>query len=425
MEEQHNNIIINNANIERIIKIMIVKRKAKSFKKSSCFQMCSNFTKLSSITVVICFGYFFVLCTWSTHLKKQTSYVSQVENTLSYHPTITDTMKPDDFVNSTIHNHQMVYHKPYQYFEYDDFPCITFIKIHKCASTTVKYALSRLIRNRGGCETSYDHTFAYTMNLSDRDKVKKSYLVTFVRDPTTRAISDFFYHGVTKGGKEPSLENFKKINQRLRQHKLRGLGGFQLSYVSIEHKHPEYFFWNESSPKLVQHPSLLLSSIQNVIKEYDFIGVAERVDESLVVLSFLLDVKVEELATISRRVSGQFIDLSKEKKCVKIAKPNMTKDMTDYVESEEWRASTAGDRILHKVAIERLDYTIDHLIGRQLFEQRLKDFKVVVDSLKSCRKFCSICSIEGQYRDNPKDACSKCQDIVTSKWRKRALSRNS
>lgn len=403
---------------------MIVKRKARSFTKSLCFQFYSNFTKLSSITVVLFFGYFFVLCTWSTHLKKPTSYVSQVENAPLYHPNSTDIMKPDDFVNSTIHNHQLVYHRPYVFFEYDDFPCITFIKVHKCASTTVRNALMQLIRNRGGCKASSNHAFAYTMNLSNRDKAK-SYLFTFVRDPTTRSISDFFYHRVTRQGEEPSLENFKKINKKLSENKLRGLGGYQLSYVSIEHKHPEYFFWNESSPTLVQHPSLLLSSIQNVIEEYDFIGVAERVDESLVVLSFLLDVKVEEVATVSARVSGQFIDLSKEQKCVKIAKPNMTKDMTDYLESEEWRASTAGDRLLHKVAIERLDYTIDHLIGRQLFEQRLKDFKVVVDSLKSCRKFCFLCSIEGTYRDNPKDACSKCQDIVKSKWRKRALSRNS
>lgn len=252
--------------------------------------------------------------------------------------------------------------------------------------------------------------------MTKRDKTT-SYLLTFIRDPTERAISDYYYHIVTRKGEIPTLKNFKESDARMKQLKTRGLGGYQLTYILPEQNFTEYTFWNENEPSLVQNPELLVSQVATVVDNYDFIGVAEKLDESLVVLSFLLNLTVEEISsTMSARVSGSYIDLATEKRCVKIVKPKITMKMKEYFKSMAWKAQIVGDSLLHKLSLERLEYAIDHVIGRQKFEERLVKYNYLIKSFDACRKYCFHCSPYGEYRSAVPKACRKCKKLIKSKW---------
>ena len=330
----------------------------------------------------------------------------------------------DAFIDAN-HN-DLVLLQPYKKYQYD-FPCIhqdeqnrndnrvgiTFVKVFKCASTTVHDIAYRLARKRGHCKVFGEHAFAYTLGLKNRDK-SKSYLFSFIRDPTARAKSDFYYHGVTMAGLENTLENLKQVGSgatKLNETKLRGVGGFILAFLSTQRDIPEYSFWNQTHPTLVQNPDLLVSSIEKIIEEYDFIGVAERLGESLVALSFLLDLKVEEIVTVSARTSGSYTKHSLRNNCVKIVKPSLTQEMTSYLDSDEWKASTAGDRLLHKIVNARLDNVIDQVIGRNAFESRLLEYNQLMEKVQICANQCSVCSIDGELR-SPKSVGKECEKCM-------------
>ena len=330
----------------------------------------------------------------------------------------------DAFIDAN-HN-DLVLLQPYKKYQYD-FPCIhqdeqnqndnrvgiTFVKVFKCASTTVHDIAYRLARKRGHCKVFGKHAFAYTLGLQNRDK-SKSYLFSFIRDPTARAISNFYYHGVTMASLENTLENLKQVGSgatKLNETKLRGVGGFILAFLSTQRDIPEYSFWNQTHPTLVQNPQLLVSSIEKIIEEYDFIGVAERLGESLVALSFLLDLKVEEIVTVSARTSGSYTKKANEDNCVKIVKPSLTQEMTSYLDSDEWKASTAGDRLLHKIVNARLDNVIDQVIGRNAFESRLLEYNQLMEKVQICANQCSVCSIDGELR-SPKSVGKECEKCM-------------
>jgi hypothetical protein len=388
-------------------------------------------------------------------------------------------MSPNSFLNPDNYKtllQSSSQQEPYKEYEYP-FPCInqststsiststnnnsnnsngiTFVKVHKCASTTVRNIMFKIAKRRGNCQIRGQHAIANTLNLTNpkRDK-SQSYLFTFIREPTKRAISDFYYHKVTRNNVEPTFANFKngiKNKSRMKNFKIRGLGGYQLQYIQIhpgtnttssststsqEEQStpllPEYTFYNEQQyTTKIQNPKLLYQTVENTINDYDFVGVADRVGESLVVLSFLLDLTVTEISNVNSRMSGSYADIVldtatsndgddsiEEGKCVKIVKPNITPEMQKYIDSDEWKASIAGDILLHKLVNDKLDYTITNVIGKDRFDKRLQKYISLNKHLELCGKYCSRCSLEGEFRSKVPRACGVCIDMIRKKWKR-------
>ena len=303
-----------------------------------------------------------------------------------------------------------------------------YIKVYKTASSTLARIVARTAHSHGkDCIYYNSHAESHTFsNLHYRNHDhdhnhhdKDSFLFTFVRDPTKRAISDFGWKSVSQLGKEVNLSNFKDGCCRS-THKLNGQAGFQLAYISNDERLPEYTFWNSTlDNEKVQHPKLLSERIDHVFTSYDFIGVTERLDESLVVFSFLLNLKLRDMLYISSKHSddGGYVDLHKGNKdrCIKISKPELTKDITNYLETEEWKARTAGDKLLHLTAMKTLDNTIDNVIGREKFEKQMKTFEALLESVgKKCGKKCSKCSSSGEYVGDKE--CKSCKAHVLKRF---------
>lgn len=272
------------------------------------------------------------------------------------------------------------------------FPCVTddkpelvdkgiiFIKLPKCASTTLAEIVRRLSIRYGGqmlgagsqCKEHSVHAPAFELpNLMQR-KHNESFLFTFIREPTERFLSDFCYHKVSSTRRtEVSIDlgNFTKFANG-RMIKFRGLGGFQFPYLftdfaMVPPKTSEYIFWSPNQPHVIQNPAILKERVEYMLRDYDFIGISGfRMDESLVVLSILLQIPFKDLLYVhGRRVSGGYAhDI---RGCFKIQQCEYTDEMKNYFCSKEWRAKIAGDDLLYKAVNQSLDKTIEQ-VGREL-----------------------------------------------------------
>ncbi len=337
-------------------------------------------------------------------------------------------MSPEMFANITVPPKQFNIYK-------HDFPCISktstlkdndssgggglhYVKVYKTASSTISHVTKKIAMKHGSdCLYHNSHAGAYTFeNLQNRmvNNQNGTFLFTFVRDPTERAISDFFWRSITQEGSDVNISTFKKSCCRKSQ-ALNGQSGFQLAYISVDERLPEYTFWNRTvDANKVQHPALLLERVTNVFDSYDFIGVTERLDESLVVLSFLLDLSLSEISYVSYKHAndGQYVGIThhNQVRCYKVRKSELSMDIKNYIESSQWKARTAGDLLLHKTAMRTLDNTINEVIGRKAFEKRLSMFQLMQNKMKLCESLCLACSDTGKYKG--REHCAKCVQKV-------------
>lgn len=310
---------------------------------------------------------------------------------------------------------------------------ITFIKIHKCGSTTVADIVSswrNVFRNKHNitsptmhCKTYFHHMMAYKLHGLAHRQREKSFLFTFIREPTERFKSDFYYHGISKAKRydNASLENFQHFAKSQLEKRTR-YGGYMMHFMTMDNStlpsfRDKFAFWNPEQSDYIQNSNILLRHVETLIQEYDFIGIMSRMDESLVVLSMILDIPMRHVLYLNRRQSGSFdYDFSRNQ-CFFVEKPKASLELEQYLKSDEWYSKNAGDFLLYRAAHESLDRTIDS-IGRSRFEEKLKIFKELKAQMGLiCDINCSRCTNKGEVRDksfkqNPKCSLQACAEMT-------------
>jgi hypothetical protein len=236
-----------------------------------------------------------------------------------------------------------------------------------------------------------------------------SYLWTIIREPTSRHVSFFWFWGVSANHKNTSDESFQE---------------FLLGQV------PDYYFtflsprfnltrWRtkridpgksldgvgdgstKTSSRTGYNSTMTLQDQLDeaayVLNEYDYIGITERLDESLVVLGMLLNVPLGDLLYYSAKASDNFyIDPETKNKCIVIQRSVVSPGMKEFFVTQEWKDRVYSDAILYRAAERSLDRTID-VLGRDEVEERvrrLRDAQELV--VKRCRgKIKMECEVEG------------------------------
>ena len=111
--------------------------------------------------------------------------------------------------------------------------------------------------------------------------------------------------------------------------------------------------------------------IRDILNEYNFIGTYERLYESLVVLSMLLDTDVSD-------VLFDFLP-SKITRCGSLEKPDwVTEGMDQFLDSSFWRTREKGDYMLYDAIDKSLDLTIEQL-GKENVEKKLEQYLKLLD----------------------------------------------
>ena len=224
------------------------------------------------------------------------------------------------------------------------------------------------------CQTRFDHSTARKMKYGDRNK-EASFLWTILRDPTERAISQFFHFEVSRRQVEPTEENFRKflLSKRARTN------GYYLRTLSFRG-----YVTNKTTSD--QSITIYSRTVQEIIDGYDFIAIMERMNESAVVLQMLLGLKTIDILYLNAKGSGGYDAGGYKGKCTHIQEKNVTWGMREFVRtSPEWQAYIKWDKILYDKANESLDMTI-RALGRDRFQRGLRKFE---HALEQARLVCS------------------------------------
>jgi len=260
---------------------------------------------------------------------------------------------------------------------------LCYVKMPRAASTTlaaINYRISSNFARRQGIPSCIRHdgpTPAYYY----RHRMKGlSLLWTFIRDPTDRALSriadsiskhrdEVHYTGAYSNNVTDSyILNALKSSKDMQFGTIsEGRGGFQTQY-SMMQVSDEDLFWSAAKPDEVQNHFMLLDSVKTLLTQYDFIGVVERLDESLVVFQLLMGLETSDILYISSRLWSQYSRTGG--KCIENIDPQTLRsfDVREYLQSPTWWAQNYGDRVLHQAASYSLDLTIQQ-IGAEYFRE--------------------------------------------------------
>ena len=238
------------------------------------------------------------------------------------------------------------------------------------------------------CRSRFLHGMAgpKMLDLGHRNRTN-SFLWSIVREPTKRYISDFFHFQVSRRGVLPTAENLKSY-LRTYKHKHHSIGW--LSTTSYQ--------YNLTNPTKTANNSIM--------NQYDFLGIVERLDESLIVLSMLLDIPLGDILYLGSKRSGGYDDGAYNNKCYFIQPSNLTSEMKVYLSSDEWQKYVEPERRLFQAINHSLDLTIERL-GRQQVNDNLQKFQkaqlVVQTKCLNITKF--PCSSTGERREASQVDC--------------------
>ena len=211
------------------------------------------------------------------------------------------------------------------------------------------------------CKTRSDHVPRAHVPYGALNR-SRSFVWTVLRDPTQRAVSLFFHFRVSRRKVEPSEANFAALlaDPALRNYYVRML---PLQMLPSEGNATEYGVYRRFA--------------QHILDSYDFVGVTERMDESLVVLSMLLNVPLSHVLYLKAKGHGGWDDGPEHLNytCTYIWPTFLSEGMRASLNSLKWLEASRWDQALHRAANISLDYTIDHTLGRNSFEAQLKLYR--------------------------------------------------
>lgn len=135
-----------------------------------------------------------------------------------------------------------------------------------------------------------------------------------------------------------------------------------------------------------------VEDIQSILSRYNFLGVYERLDESVVVLQMLLGLNASDVMYLGSSQSSNSRDTWES------TTPNkdVLSKVHDFVTSSLYQASFLADELFYKAVNQSLDMTIEKL-GRDEFHKNLLLFrKVKADVDEGCLSACDAVSTRNE-----------------------------
>jgi Sulfotransferase family len=208
---------------------------------------------------------------------------------------------------------------------------------------------------------------------------KQSFLWTVVREPTARLVSMFFHFHVSRRRLEPRDEVFQGFLQDKRQlhpdYYIRTLDTSE-DIITI-YKNNTKTNTTTSFSKVVQKKPVETANF--ITKDYDFIGVTERFDESLVALMMILHLPMSDILYLSAKRKGGYDAAGKgigtNRTCTYITPSFVSPGMREYFASNVHQEMIQNDLAFYRAVNQSLDMTIDKL-GRIAFETNLAQYRM-------------------------------------------------
>ena len=208
------------------------------------------------------------------------------------------------------------------------------------------------------CFVSAEHDDAYSLGLRDRNDLK-SFVFTFVRNPKDYILKSYFYFKVTKNRERPTAEGIAEYSE--------DFGNKQSSMMMSLASENAY------RRKGLKRPSSISKAI---VAEYDFIGLVDKPDESLVLMQLLLGLETEDILYNPSPHAGT-ISLWKDNKniCEEVKKEYLPSGSKEFFDSEDFYNQNDVDIEIYKEVQKVHEATIDMVIGRDKFDEALRKYK--------------------------------------------------
>ena len=198
-------------------------------------------------------------------------------------------------------------------------------------------------------------------------RVQEPYLLwTVLREPASRILSSYTFFQISRNGEEPTLPHFQQTAEKQKGYQLDYLAQTYGRYLNNEDLVRTKYPVKGTPAKETTELQALSIIQQSVLDEYHFVGVLERMDESLVVMKELFHLEHEDMIVLSSKTSGGYDDGASDKGCVMIQKTIKTPEMKAYL-ATDFRDYNY-DFLLYDIINRTLDATIDAL-GRDKIEQ--------------------------------------------------------
>lgn len=285
-----------------------------------------------------------------------------------------------------------------------------YVKLFETSSSIFSSVSARIARNMGrrqqkGTSQEGDNSNVCTTRIGtqrarryhDRSP-RGSFLWTVVREPIGRLVSKYYHYAhskETRNGNRPV-----------------SITEFQNYILSSEHQDYGYYFRmlavdRSLSPYNKEHEA----DTREILESYDFLGISERIDESLAVLKLILGLEIQDvlylptpkaIATGSKDNSGNFdyYENWKRQECRPIAKPTISQEMKEWFYSEEFEAFIEADVMFYKAANASLDKTISEL-GQERVKKTVQQIKWAQEQVQeNCKDVRFPCSSKGEHRED-------------------------
>jgi Sulfotransferase family len=239
---------------------------------------------------------------------------------------------------------------------------LLYLKLMKTGGSTTSGVNARIARNEAqrrinatfvSCAALLEHSQANTMLGPHPRHRNESYLWATVRDPKRRFLSEFFHFLVSRNKTEPSDAALAAAP----------IDAHYLSWLSTTRTRQPL-----QPPRDDHDPAAIINEI---LSDYDFIGVTERLEESTVALAMLLHVPLADVLYLNAKQNGGYDDL-----CAYIAPSFSTPGIESFLQkSHFYQHRLHWEHVLHQVVNRSLDLTIDVTLGRDVFETQLARFR--------------------------------------------------
>ena len=218
-----------------------------------------------------------------------------------------------------------------------------------------------------------------------------TFLFTFLREPTGRAIEEFFAQDVSRDKVDPTDQNFR------------------LMLETPSRKHQDMYIRSLNFKEHTHERENKHQVVNQILFGYDFIGITERMDESLVVMKILLGLETSDILYLPDPgpFKPWYINATSISCSFRGITPFVSKNMTKFIQSESWQKKVRADTLLFQAANRSLDLTI-YALGKDRVHDELREF---YKAIEAAQKNCSTmfpCTASGVFL--PQNDCLQ-QDL--------------
>lgn len=288
------------------------------------------------------------------------------------------------------------------------------------------------------CSHRTMHGTARQMNYNHRIR-GESFLFSMIRHPTSRIISEFFHFAYVGEQVEPTDEVFRNYaiehgyryyiselttrnymsstsyEEYLRTQGFSSSEDIQRRFTKILSNSSTYI--GNKDVRLIESKFHAAANsygntsvdtiIDDILSDYNFVGILERIDESLVVLQMLLNLTTKEILYTRTRTSGAFSNGWTGRPCLWVIQSFLTPGMEDFFNSPIWgRHIVKDDLRLYSAINASLDRTIEKL-GKENVAKNLYRLKRGLQiAQNNCHgRVIQMCDEAGRYHFDNETTC--------------------